>query len=66
MAVTASGMVFIMLRISVVILDGPTFPDPSEIIVILLALDMGAAISAAILGITWNIGIVYRWDLRQV
>ena len=52
MAVTAYGIVFMMFKISVVILEGPTLPEPSDIIVILWDLLKGAAISAAILGMT--------------
>jgi hypothetical protein len=53
--VTASGMDFMMARTSSVNLEAPTSPDPSEIIVILLVRDKGAAISAAIFGITCSI-----------
>jgi hypothetical protein len=52
MAVTASGMDFMIAKTSSVILEGPTSPDPSEIIVILFDFVNGAAISAAIFGMT--------------
>ena len=54
MDVTASGMDLMIANTSSVIRDGPTSPDPSEIIVILLDLVRGAAISAAIFGMTFK------------